>query len=156
MIQIKIHFDGVYHVKMEFPETEFHMTTDNLLDFKKEYLKFISNTFDMATSSDLEEIKEKEKICRKQNKIQFDSMLNNMINKYYDLQVFGHPCEINYSPHNLKGLSFKIYKNVKLVNVNGLGTGQVHFIMDDGKYLLLPWCYIVSMVPSKVENQKYN
>lgn len=134
---------------MKYPETEFHMTTDNLQDFKKAYLKYISNTFDIAISSDLEEIKDKDKACRKLNKIQFNSMMNGMINKYYDLQVFKHPCEINYSPHNLKEVSFIKYKHVQLVNVNGLGTGQVHFIMDNGKYLLLPWCYIVSMVPSK-------
>ena len=41
------------------------------------------------------------------------------------------------------------YFNVKLININGLGVGQVHFITEDGHYLLLPWCYIVSMIPSK-------
>ena len=30
------------------------------------------------------------------------------------------------------------YRHVRLLNINGLGTGQVHFITDNGSYLLLP------------------
>jgi hypothetical protein len=41
------------------------------------------------------------------------------------------------------------YKNAKLINVNGLATGQLHFITEDGHYLLLPWCYVISMIPAK-------
>lgn len=137
---------------MKYPETEFHINTDNLQDFKKAYLKYMSNIFDIATSSDLEEIKEKEKMCRKLNKT--DYMMKEMLNKYYDLQVFKRFNEDSYSLCNLKETSLIQYKHIKLIKITGIndidiGSGILHFVADDMEYLLLPWCYIVSMVPSK-------
>lgn len=150
MDNIKIHFDGsVSHVKVEFPETDFYMTTGNMQELKETFIKFMSNTFDMAITSDADEIKEKSRENRKLQREYFENMTNGMLNKYYDLQVFKHPYEIDLSLHNLRSESVKMHKHVKLVNVNGMGTGQVHFITDDGSYLLLPWCYVISMVPCK-------
>lgn len=39
----------------------------------------------------------------------------------------------------------KRYENVTLIKI----TNQAHFITEDEQYLLLPWCYIVSMIPSR-------
>ena len=79
-------------------------------------------------------------------------MIDKAIDQYYDLETIVGNNNLNYismSPYDLKRNKLKKYQHVKLVNVNGLGTGQVHFITNDGHYLLLPWCYIVSMIPSK-------
>lgn len=79
-------------------------------------------------------------------------MIDKAINQYYDLETIVGNNNLNYismSPCDLKQSKLKKYQHVKLVNVNGLGTGQVHFITNDGHYLLLPWCYIISMIPSK-------
>lgn len=79
-------------------------------------------------------------------------MIDKAIDQYYDLETIVGNNNLNYismSPYDLKRSKLKKYQHVKLVNVNGLGTGQVHFITNDGHYLLLPWCYIVSMIPSK-------
>ena len=38
------------------------------------------------------------------------------------------------------------------MNINGWGVGQAHFLTEDDEYLLLPWCYIISMIPSRKEN----
>ena len=51
--------------------------------------------------------------------------------------------------YDLKQSTLKRYSHVKLININGLSTGQVHFVTDNRHYLLLPWCYIVSMIPSR-------
>lgn len=79
-------------------------------------------------------------------------MLDNIIGKYYDLETIGTNTALEYvsmNPKDLRQSKLKKYRNVKLVNINGLGIGQVHFITDDGSYLLLPWCYIISMTPNK-------
>ena len=52
-----------------------------------------------------------------------------------------------YNKNNMERTRYKKYHHVELVNVNGIGTGQIHFITDNGSYLMLPWCYIISMVP---------
>lgn len=78
-------------------------------------------------------------------------MIDKAIDQYYDLETIIGNNNLNYismSPYDLKRSKLKKYQHVKLVNVNGLGTGQVHFITNDGHYLLLPWCYIISMIPS--------
>lgn len=77
--------------------------------------------------------------------------MNTVIGKNYDLEVLKNKSELNYvgfGKRNLSDAHLRRYFNVKLVNINGLGTGQVHFITEDGSYLLLPWCYIISMIPS--------
>lgn len=64
-----------------------------------------------------------------------------MIGKIYDLETIGTNTALEFitmRPHDLHCGKLRKYKNVRLVNVNGLGTGQVHFITDSGSYLMLP------------------
>lgn len=88
----------------------------------------------------------------KQNEEAID-ILKTVICKHYDLEVIESNRYLNIvqkvNPYELQGITLKTYKNVELMNINGLGTGQVHFLTEKGEYLLLPWCYIISMVPSK-------
>ena len=80
------------------------------------------------------------------------NMIDKAVGQYYDLETIVGNNNLNYisfSPHDLKQCKLKKYQYAKLVNINGLGIGQVHFITEDGHDLLLPWCYIVSMIPSK-------
>ncbi len=84
------------------------------------------------------------------------NICENAIRKNYDLEIIVGNSSLNYitmSPHELKRSKLKKYKHVMLLNINGLGTGQVHFMTDDGHYLLIPWCYIISMIPSKNEKE---
>lgn len=79
-------------------------------------------------------------------------IIDKSIGQYYDLETIVGNNNLNYfsmSLHDLKQSKLKKYQHVELININGLGTGQVHFITDDGHYLLISWCYIVSMIPSK-------
>lgn len=149
MNKIKIHYDGsVSHIKVEFPETEFHMRTENLQELKDAFIKSISNTFDMAISSDINEIKEKARENRNLQREYFEDMTNGMLNKYYNLQVFRNADEISLCSHVLVSYPSKKYNHVKLVHIEALKDGQAYFITDDGSYLMLPWCYIISMIPS--------
>lgn len=78
-------------------------------------------------------------------------MMDGMMEKFYDLEVLKNKTYLNcigMGKHDLKDASLHRYFHVKLVNVNGMGIGQVHFLTDNGEYLLLPWCYIISMIPS--------
>ena len=76
-----------------------------------------------------------------------------VIYKHYNLEVIESNKYLDLvqksSPYELQGITLKTYKNVELMNINGLGNGQVHFLTKDGEYLLLPWCYIISMIPCK-------
>lgn len=74
---------------------------------------------------------------------------NGIMNKYYDVQITTRPEVDQFSIHQLLYLPKKTYRHLRLVNINGMGTGQVHFITDDGSYVLVPWCYIISMLPAK-------
>ena len=83
---------------------------------------------------------------------EISNMIDNAIGQYYDLEVIknrGHLSVVDMHKGHLSSAKLDRYFNVKLININGLGVGQVHFITEDGHYLLLPWCYIVSMIPSK-------
>ncbi len=151
MIKIEIYYDGsITHLKVEYPETEIHVNSHVTREIKNIFLEYMSDAFDNAISS----IKCFENGCKKLNKKMLDFMINRMMNKFYDLQVVKYPCEIDYSRNALNDVDIKTYKGVQLVNVNGLGTGQAHFITENGEYLLLPWCYIISMIPSKEGDQK--
>lgn len=82
-------------------------------------------------------------------------ILSTVIGKCYNLEVMKNKncaCAIKMTPSDLQEAHLIKYNNVKLMNINGLGIGQAHFLTESGEYLLLPWCYIVSMVPSKEEN----
>ena len=85
------------------------------------------------------------------------NMIDKAVGQYYDLETIVGNNNLNYisfSPHDLKQCKLKKYQYAKLVNINGLGIGQVHFITEDGHYLMLPWCYIGSMIASKeIERQ---
>lgn len=85
----------------------------------------------------------------KEEKMEFETMISGMMYKYYDVQITNRPEVHQLSMHNLLKLPKKTYKHLKLVNINGMGAGQVHFIADDGSYVLVPWCYIISMLPAK-------
>ena len=83
---------------------------------------------------------------------EISNMIDNAIGQYYDLEVIknrGHLSVIDMGKRNLSSAKLDRYFNVKLTNINGLGVGQVHFITEDGHYLLIPWCYVISMTPSK-------
>jgi hypothetical protein len=81
-------------------------------------------------------------------------LCDGIINKYYDVQITTRPEVNQFSIHTLLYLPKKVYKHLKLVNINGMGAGQVHFIADDGSYVLVPWCYIISMLPAKECNNE--
>ena len=74
--------------------------------------------------------------------------LERMLNKYYDVEFSTYVEDDQLSFHKLKNKCTRIMR-LKLVNVNGMGIGQAHFIDGDGAYVLLPWCYIISMLPAK-------
>ena len=83
---------------------------------------------------------------------EISNMIDNAIGQYYDLEVIknrGHLSIVDMGKRNLSSAKLDRYFNVKLTNINGLGVGQVHFITEDGHYLLIPWCYVISMTPSK-------
>ena len=91
----------------------------------------------------------------KPTKDEFITTIDSILNKHYTIQVaicanstgdMMSYCFLN------QGL-YKTYKHVKLVNINGMGTGQVHFITEDGHYLLLPWCYIIAMFPETEDDK---
>lgn len=84
-------------------------------------------------------------------KNEFGEIIDGMLNKHYTIQVAIRANAIGdiMSSHYLNQGLYKTYKHVKLVNINGMGTGQVHFVAEDGSYLLLPWCYIIAMFPEK-------
>lgn len=93
------------------------------------------------------------KISKTESKEEFIQMIDGMMNNYYTIQVSvcANSTGDMMSYHFLNQGLYKTYKHVKLVNVNGMGTGQVHFVTDDGSYLLLPWCYIIAMFPEEKE-----
>ena len=81
-------------------------------------------------------------------------ILEGMQNKYYDLEVFANKYQLGFDPHNIKDAKIEKYNHVLLVNVNGLGIGQAHFITDNGSYLLLPWAYILTMKESVFSDEE--
>lgn len=55
---------------------------------------------------------------------EFDGMYDSIVGKHYTIQVVtasSNVCEDMMSPHFLKNRLYKTYKNVKLVNINGMG-----------------------------------
>lgn len=53
---MKIGYDGcMYHVKVEFPETDFHAYADNIEGFKKTFLERMECVFDETINKQLEE-----------------------------------------------------------------------------------------------------
>ena len=56
-------------------------------------------------------------------------------------------CRNALIPKQIDNTPTKIYKNIKLLNINGLGVGQVHFLSEKGEYILVPWSMIVWMLP---------
>lgn len=79
-------------------------------------------------------------------------IIEKAIGQYYDIETIIDNVHLTYISMNIRDLKhcrLKKYKHIKLININGLGDGQVHFITDDGHYLMLPWCYIISIRPSE-------
>ena len=80
---------------------------------------------------------------------------DNVIGKTYDIEYIGNKIQLetlSMSPKDIKQSCVRKHKNVTLMNINGWGVGQAHFLTEDDEYLLLPWCYIISMIPSRKEN----
>ena len=149
MDNIQINYDGtVFHAKIEFPETEFHMQTDNINDFQKEFLSEMSKTFDEAAHEPEPSRYSIHKNLEEGNKKTYE--IDSIKHKYYDLEtvtVNENLKYISYNKNSMERTRYKKYHHVELVNVNGVGNGQIHFITNNGSYLMLPWCYIISMVP---------
>lgn len=81
---------------------------------------------------------------------EYDYIINNMVDKFYNIECIIDSINLQYvsmTKSKLENCRFKKFNHMKLVAVNGLYTGQLHFVNDVGEYLMLPWCYIVSMVP---------
>ena len=82
---------------------------------------------------------------------EMSNIIDRAISQYYDVEAISNVAELSYlsmSSHNLRQTRLRRYKHVKLIHTNYFGDTQVHFVTEDGHYLLLPWCYIVSMIPS--------
>jgi hypothetical protein len=49
---MKITYDGdMYHITTEYPETEFHVSTDNIAEAKKWYMEHLMRVFDDTVRS---------------------------------------------------------------------------------------------------------
>ena len=83
---------------------------------------------------------------------------NNMCGKNYDICILKkydyYNCKTVLTPRGIDEIPTKIYKNVELLNINGLGTGQVHFLTEKGEYILVPWSMIVWMLPSATHSSE--
>lgn len=80
----------------------------------------------------------------------YECIIDNMIDKFYNIECIVSAINLSYvsmTKSKLENCRFKKINHMKLVEVNGLYTGQLHFVSDTGEYLMLPWCYIISMVP---------
>ena len=78
-------------------------------------------------------------------------IIERAIGQYYDIETIIDNTHLYYISMNIRDLRqarLKKYKHIKLININGFGDGQVHFVTDDGHYLMLPWCYIISIRPN--------
>ena len=82
--------------------------------------------------------------------INVNDIMKNMINKFYNIECIVSAKNLKYVnmlPLYLHRCKIKKIHHVKLIQINGMYAGQLHFVNDTGEYLMLPWCYIVSMVP---------
>ena len=87
---------------------------------------------------------------------EYCKIIEDMIGHYYNIEtICNKDCLYSLLPskHGIVNSFVRTYRHLKLVNVNGMGTGQAHFINDEGQYILLPWCYIISMIPVEVKQK---
>ena len=87
---------------------------------------------------------------------EISELIDKAIGQYYDIEIISNVAELSYFSMSSRGLKLtylKRYKHVKLIHTKYFGDTQVHFVTEDGHYLLLPWCYIVSMIPSTPPKQ---
>ncbi len=75
-----------------------------------------------------------------------DKKIKQTIGKHYDLEVIINNSYLETAKNCLYSMPVKRYSNVELVNMNK----HMHFLTEDGEYLMLPWQYIISMVPSLI------
>lgn len=54
---MQITYDGMYHIKIEYPETDFHVNTDNIAEAKKYYIEHLMNVFDETVNKQFKENK---------------------------------------------------------------------------------------------------
>lgn len=52
-----IYENGVYHINTEYPETEFHVCTNNIADAKKHYIDMLMSLFDETVCKQFKENK---------------------------------------------------------------------------------------------------
>ena len=89
----------------------------------------------------------------------WNEMICQMLDKNYDVECTGCRDDIMFN-HNFinstKDIMFyKRYKNVKLINIMRLFE-QFHFQTEDGKLLILPGRYIISILPVKNKSCRFN
>lgn len=71
------------------------------------------------------------------------------IGKTYNLEIAYSINDVNgmtMTPRSLWMTYRKRIQNAKLIDVNGYFLGQAYFTVDE-KLLIVPWCYIISMIP---------
>ncbi len=78
------------------------------------------------------------------------------LNRVYDLVVWKSVADYGtrMSNRTIDTYNTKKVKNLKLMNISSLGTGQVHFEDENGAYVLYPWCAIITMEPSPIREVK--
>lgn len=72
-----------------------------------------------------------------------------VIGKTYNLEIATSVDDAYYTSMTSRSLhtnARRRFKNAKLVCVNGHFIGQAYFEIN-GKLLIVPWCYIISMIP---------
>ena len=77
---------------------------------------------------------------------EISDLIDKAIGQYYDLETISRCTDLgcmSMSPRDLRQFAPRKYKNVRLMNINGLATGQLHFITEDRHYLLIRWCYVI-------------
>lgn len=87
---------------------------------------------------------------------EMSNIIDRAIGQYYDVEAISNVTELSYlsmSSYSLRQTCPRWYKHVKLIHTNYFGDTQVHFVTEDGHYLLLPWRYIISMIPSTPPKQ---
>lgn len=72
------------------------------------------------------------------------------LNKKYDIVVWKNAIDYGTRMDSelIKMTKRTTFKNVELLNYNGLGIGTAYFKGEDGTFIILPWCAIVSMIPT--------
>ena len=84
------------------------------------------------------------------------SKTNEFLLKKYDLIVWRDRANYGTCPNSatVKTDNTKVVKGLTLLDINGYGSGQLHFQAEDSSYVVYPWCAIITMEPSPVAESK--